>query len=136
MPHVIVEYSANLDDRIGIVDLVRAVHEAVLGTGAFEIGAVRTRAARRDVFRIADGDASHAFIHVDVRIGPGRDAETRKGLAQAIMDMIGAATREVFARSGLALSVEVREIDNSATLRVNNLHERMAAKGHARRATR
>jgi 5-carboxymethyl-2-hydroxymuconate isomerase len=133
MPHVIVEYSANLDDRIGIVDLIRDVHETVLGTGVFEIGAVRTRAERRDVFRIADGDASHAFIHVEVRIGPGRDAETRKRLAQAIMDTIGAATREVFARSGLALSVEVREIDNTATLRVNNLHDRMAAKGHARR---
>ncbi len=135
MPHVIVEYSANLDNRIGIVDLVRGVHEAVLGTGIFEIGAVRTRADRRDVFRIADGDASHAFIHVDVRIGPGRDAEARKRLAQAIMDVVAAATREIFAQSGLALSVEVREIDNTATLRLNNLHGRMAAKGHARRAS-
>ena len=135
MPHVIVEYSANLEDRIGIVDLVRGVHEAVLGTGIFEIGAVRTRAERRDVFRIADGDASHAFIHVDVRIGSGRDAEARKRLAQAIMDVVAAATREIFARSGLALSVEVREIDNTAALRLNNLHERMASKGHARRAS-
>jgi 5-carboxymethyl-2-hydroxymuconate isomerase len=133
MPHVVVEYSANIEDRVGIVDLVRGVHEAVLSTGTFEIGAIRTRAERRDMFRIADGDASHAFIHVDVRIGPGRDAATRKGLAQAIMDAIATATREVFSRSGLALSVEVREIDNTATLRVNNLHERMAAKGHARR---
>jgi 5-carboxymethyl-2-hydroxymuconate isomerase len=133
MPHVTVEYTANLDDKIGIVDLIRDVHEAVIGTGAFEIGAVRTRAERRDVFRIADGDASHAFIHVDVRIGPGRDAETRMGLAKAIMDTVVTATLDIFARSGLGLSVEVREIDNTATLRVNNLHERMAAKGHARR---
>jgi 5-carboxymethyl-2-hydroxymuconate isomerase len=51
-----------------------------------------------------------------------------------VLDTIVAETREVFARTGLGLSVEVREIDNSAAVRRNNLHERVAAKVRSVRA--
>jgi 5-carboxymethyl-2-hydroxymuconate isomerase len=134
MPHIVVEYSANLEKDLDIAGLVDKVHEAVLASGVFELGAVRTRAERRDVYRIADGDPDNGFVHVDLRIAPGRDGATRKRVAEAVLDVVASATRQIFARSGLGLSVEVREIDNSAAVRLNNLHERMAAKGAARRA--
>jgi len=134
MPHVVVEYSANLEPAIDIAALVREVHGAVLASGVFELGAVRTRAERRDVFVIADGDPDNGFVHVDLRIAPGRDAVTRKRVAQGVLDAVATATREVFARSGLGISVELREIDNTAALRLNNLHERMTAKGLGKRA--
>jgi 5-carboxymethyl-2-hydroxymuconate isomerase len=133
MPHVVVEYSANLDSSIDIHKLVRDIHEAVLGSGVFEMGAVRTRAERRDTFIVADGDPENGFVHVELRIAPGRDGPTRKDVARRVLDTLAAATREVFARTGLGLSVEVREIDYTAALRLNNLHERLAAKGKAHR---
>jgi 5-carboxymethyl-2-hydroxymuconate isomerase len=133
MPHITVEYSANLEKDIDIPALVHGIHQAVLASGVFEIGAVRTRAERRDVYEIADGAADNGFIHIEVDIAPGRDVTARQRVASAIMDAVSRATTTVFARSGLALSVEVREIDNSAALRLNNLHERMAAKGETRR---
>jgi 5-carboxymethyl-2-hydroxymuconate isomerase len=135
MPHIVVEYSANLEEDLDIRGLVEKVHEAALASGVFEIGAVRTRAERRDVYRIADGDTDNGFIHVDLRIAPGRDAATRKRVAQSVLDVVAEATRPVFARSGLGLSAEVHEIDNSAAVRINNLHERMAAEGAPRRAS-
>ena len=92
MPHIILEYSANLDDAMAIEDLVGEVHRAVLATGTFKIGAVRTRAARRDVFVVADGDPHNAFINVVARIGRGRDVETRRALAQAIMGVLETRT--------------------------------------------
>jgi 5-carboxymethyl-2-hydroxymuconate isomerase len=128
MPHITVEYSANIEPAVDPRRLIDAVHDAVLRTGVFELGAVRTRAERRDIYRIADGDPGNAFIHVTAHIAPGRDADTRKRVAQAILDTVSAASRDIAARRGLALSVEVSEIDNSAALRQNNLHERMRAK--------
>ena len=49
MPHLTVEYSANLDDQIDIQKLVEAVHQAALRTGVFEVAAVRKprKAARQ-----------------------------------------------------------------------------------------
>lgn len=128
MPHVTVEYSANLESDVTAQVLVDAVHDAVLATGAFQLGAARTRAARRDVYAIADRNPDNAFVAVRLAIGTGRDVETRKRVSRAVMDALEAVTAAAFARRGLALSVEIQEIDDVATLRTNNLHARMAAK--------
>ena len=37
-------------------------------------------------------------------------------------------TRDAFGQRGLGLTVDVQEIDPAASLKVNNLHERMARK--------
>jgi 5-carboxymethyl-2-hydroxymuconate isomerase len=132
VPHIIVEYSANLEEALSIAMLVTEVHRAVLATGTFKIGAVRTRAARREIFVIADGDPQNAFINVVARIGRGREIEKRQGLAAAIMAVLEAQTAALALSHGLALSVYVEEIDEDGALRKNNLHARMeAALGNA-----
>ena len=133
MPHIIVEYSANLEAALPIAALVADVHRAVLATGIFKIGAVRTRAERRDIFVVADGDPQNAFINVVARIGRGRELEKRQGLAAAIMAALDAQTATLAQGRGLALSVYVEEIDEDGALRKNNLHARMekAALGNA-----
>src|SRR6476659_2870221 len=131
MPHVVVEYSANLEKAVNIQQLLHDIHETVLKSGVFEIVAIRTRAERRDDFIVADGDPENGFVHVELRIAPGRDVPTRKEAAKRNIDPLAAATHEVFARTGLGLSVEIREIDYTAALRLNNLHERVAAKRKA-----
>ncbi|MBV9394383.1 MAG: 5-carboxymethyl-2-hydroxymuconate isomerase [Methylobacteriaceae bacterium] len=128
MPHIVVEYSANLDAAMSIEALTRDVHRAVLATGTFKPGAVRTRAERRDIFVIADGDPQNAFINVIARIGRGRPPEKRRGLAEAIMAVLDQETATLAASRGLALSVYVAEIDEDGALRKNNLHACMEQK--------
>lgn len=128
MPHIIVEYSANLEDVVAIDPMVRDVHQSVLATGIFKLGAVRTRAARRDIFFIADADPQNAFINVIVRVASGRPLEKRRAVAEAIMGVIAAKTADIGDSRGLALSVYVEEIDEDGALRKNNLHARMEAR--------
>lgn len=128
MPHVIVEYSANLESQVSIRDLVDALHRAALETGVFPIGGLRTRAERRDIYAVADGDPENAFVAVLARIGQGRDGATRARVAQELMHVLEAGTAEAFRTRGLGLTVEVQEIDGTASLKTNNLHQRMAAK--------
>lgn len=128
MPHITVEYSSNLDRRISMRDVIEGIHAAVLANGAFETGGVRTRAISQDLYVVADGDPGNGFIHVDMRIAPGRSAETRKQVAQSILDVLRDHTKEVMQQYGLGLSVEIREIDQTASLKFNNLHERLKAK--------
>lgn len=128
MPHLIVEYSTNLEKRISIRDLLKRVHEAALASGVFKIGGIRTRAEPRDLYIVADGDPDNAFIHVEGRIGKGRDAETRKRLAETLLGVLRDHTTSVFETTGLGLTVEIRELDDTASVRLNNLHERLQAK--------
>lgn len=131
MPHIIVEYSANLEGQVSPRRLVDAVHRAALETGVFPIGGLRTRAERRDVYAVADGDPENGFVAVLARIGRGRDAATRNRVASALMRAVEAETAEAFAARGLGLTVDVEEIDPEASLKTNNLHERVAGKGEA-----
>jgi 5-carboxymethyl-2-hydroxymuconate isomerase len=134
VPHIIVEYSANLEATVPIATLVADVHRAVLATGIFKLGAVRTRAARRDIFVIADGDPQNAFINVVARVASGRPPEKRRGLAEAIMTVLDRQTATSAKSRGLALSVYVEEIDEDGALRKNNLHARMEQKARLENA--
>ena len=128
MPHVIVEYSANLDSRVDIPGLLRVVHEAVMATGIADLGALRTRAARRERYVIADGDPANAFVAVMLRLAHGRDDATRERVAQSVFDAACAYLAEDYARNPLAISLELQEIPPPGTLRHNNLRERLRAK--------
>lgn len=122
MAHIIVEYSTNLDGRIAIPDLLRRIHEAALQSGVFEIGGLRTRAEPRDAYFIADGHEDNAFVAVTVRIGHGRDAETRQRAGQLIFDALCSHLAKIFECMPIAISLDVQEIDPAATFKKNNLH--------------
>ena len=122
MPHLTVEYSANLENQIDILQLVEKIHQAALKTGVFEVGAVRTRAAKRDYYVIADGHRDNTFVAIEVHIAPGRPAETRKRLGQEIFDAACEYLETVYETSPIGISLEVTEIDNTAAFRKTNLH--------------
>ncbi len=130
MPHVVIEYSANLEAEVEPMALVSAVHRAVLAQPAFEAPGVRTRASRREHYLVAEGDPENAFVAVTARIAPGRDLAARQAASEAIMAALYQALEPIYRRRGLALSVEVSELDAGGMTRRNNLRERArAAKG-------
>ncbi len=54
MPHLTIEYSANLDGTGDIAGLCRSLHAAMLATGLFELGAIRVRALCAEDYAVAD----------------------------------------------------------------------------------
>jgi 5-carboxymethyl-2-hydroxymuconate isomerase len=123
MPHLIVEYSSNLEQVMDIPALLGVVHAAALATGVFPIGGLRTRAERREQYVIADGHADNGFVHVQARIGTGRTAEVRQKAAELIFAALKQATAKAFALSPLGLTLEMVEIDPVGSMKHNNLHE-------------
>jgi len=122
MPHLIVEYSANLESSLDISRLVAAVHAAALETGVFPMGGIRTRAERRDVYAVADSHPDNGFIHVQARIGTGRTPEVRQKAAEHIFAAVKNETAKAFASRPLGLTFEIVEIDPVGSLKHNNLH--------------
>jgi 5-carboxymethyl-2-hydroxymuconate isomerase len=123
MPHLIVEYSANLDQSIDLPSLLAGIHQAALETGIFPIGGVRTRAARRDVYKIGDGHPDNGFIHVQARIGAGRTADMRHHAGEHIFNRLKEITAEHFARAPLGLTFEIVEMNPIGSFKLNNIHE-------------
>ena len=128
MPHLIVEYSANLEADLKPRALAEVLQAAALETGVFPIGGCRTRLARRDVYVIGDGHADNRFIHVQARIGAGRTSEVRQKAAEHIFAQLKMFTAEIYARAPLGLTLEIVEIDPVGSLKHNNLHEIIAGR--------
>ena len=125
MPHLIIEYSANLEAEIDLDGLMRKLRDAAAGGGVFPLPGIRVRAARRDRYLVADGDPSHGFVHLTVRIGAGRDEATRRAQSQLLFDGLCEHLAPVQERRGLSISLEMVEIDPVGSLKRNNLHERL-----------
>jgi 5-carboxymethyl-2-hydroxymuconate isomerase len=112
MPHIIVEYSANLEGSLDVQKLCDDLHQVVIDSGVAEVAAIRTRAKRRDAYRIADGDPKNAFVHVVMRLRIGRSEEVRSKLADALLAATDSNLQRAHATHAIAISVEMEEIDN------------------------
>ena len=128
MPHVICEYSANLEKKIQIDALLETLHSAMMRTGAAELGGLRTRADRRDHYRIADNDPANGFVNVTIRVAKGRPAEKRRLIAETVFADARKHLDSVYASAPFVLSVEVQEIDPDFRIHESNIRARMKAK--------
>jgi len=126
MPHVIVEYSANIEADIPPQKLAQDIHAAAIAAGIAEPVAVRTRLMRRDVYVIGDGAPENAFVHIDIRSRKGKTVEQRKTAVQTVYDQANKTLDGVFKARPLALSVEIHEIDSETRLLRNGMRERIA----------
>ena len=126
VPHIIVEYSANLEAHADMRALLTVIHGVALETGVFPLGGIRVRAARRDLYVVADGDAENCFIHVTLLIGVGRTPEVKKAACDHIFEAVKAFLAEPFERVPLAISLTLNELNPELTYRHNNLHQRLA----------
>lgn len=128
MPHLTVEYSANLDGRADLDALCGALLETVLETGLFEIGAVRVRALRADHYAIADRLPENAFVDLSLRIGKGRSAEDKKRTGEMLFAAAGKVLAPLFETPYFALSLEICEIDAELSWKKNAIHPRLRGK--------
>ncbi len=109
MPHILVEYSSNLEDSVSIRGLIDALHRTMAASGHFDLPAIRTRALPRSLYRIADGDPANVFLHIIARIRAGRSVEDRKKLGASLLDTAKAALGAD--SPPIAMGVEIHEID-------------------------
>jgi 5-carboxymethyl-2-hydroxymuconate isomerase len=132
MPHQIIEYSANLESRIDLRVLVDGLHQVAMDMDGLPIGGLRTRAARREIYQVADRHPDNAFIHLILKLGHGRSMETKKAFGEKIFSALCEILEPVSATSPLAISFEIQEIDAELTWKKNNLRDYMAARAAQR----
>jgi 5-carboxymethyl-2-hydroxymuconate isomerase len=128
VPHFTIEYSANLDGVVDIRALCRLILKTAMGTGLFELGALRVRAFRSDNYAIADEAAENGFIDMSFRIGAGRSPAEKKAAGDAIFAAVETFVADQLAQPHFALSLEIREIDPALSWKKNSIHPRLRAK--------
>ncbi|MGA4637687.1 5-carboxymethyl-2-hydroxymuconate Delta-isomerase [Pseudomonas solani] len=122
MPHFIAEYTDNIEREADLPGLFEKVHAYLGDSGVFPLGGIRSRAVRLDTWRMADGKHDYAFVHMSLKVGAGRDLETRRQVADALFEVIKAHFAELQASRLLALSFELTELHPELNYKHNNVH--------------
>lgn len=128
MPHFRVEYSENLETDLALQKLFETLTDVAAGTGVFPLPGIRCRGLPRDYYRIADGHPDNGFVHVELRVGAGRDVPTLRAAGEEIFQSLQDHMADMFASRPVALSFEISEIHPDLNFKTGNIRDYMKAR--------
>ncbi|MGE0484443.1 MAG: 5-carboxymethyl-2-hydroxymuconate isomerase [Gammaproteobacteria bacterium] len=126
MPHITIEYTANLDRDLNVPELIDTLHASAATIEAFPLAGLRTRAVRLEHFRFADGDPDNAFVHVTVRIAHGRSEAVREAAGAQLFQALCGYLQPLMDEHPLAASLDLQEMNAGASFKHGNIREHMA----------
>ena len=125
MPHFQIEYSANIEDLVDISALCDAIRAAAAKVQTFPLAGIRVRAVRVEHFAIADGNPKHGFIDLSIRLREGRPDDVKLDAITVIFAALKEFTAEAMETRSIALSAEMRDIDNVFSAKFGNIRDRI-----------
>ena len=134
MPHLTLEYSANLSEPGHIEKLCSQLATCLAeimedGLNVYPLGGIRVRAIPCAVYNVANDRVENAaFMHASLKIGAGRSEAVKTATGNALFDVIKQHFSLAFSNRGLALSLEIGEFSEAGTWKHNNLHGLLKAR--------
>jgi len=125
MPHITLEYSANLEERIDMQALCVHLRTEASAIDALPMPGLRVRAIRCDHYSIADGDPKHGFIDISVRLRAGRSDAVKRDATERLFQAAKTFLEPVLATSSLALSLEMRDIDPELSPKTGTIRDHL-----------
>jgi 5-carboxymethyl-2-hydroxymuconate isomerase len=134
MPHVTIQYTANLDPEAKMDALCATLAEVICaqrdGDGArlYPIGGTRVLAYPAGTFAVADGAPDRAFVYLNVRIAPGREPARVKATGEALIAAVRSHFETLFASRPLGITLQIDEGAPVFDVKHSNLHPLFAGK--------
>jgi 5-carboxymethyl-2-hydroxymuconate isomerase len=113
MPHLVLEYSANVPDAPDCDLLLRRLHDALSAAGPFEIAKVKSRVVRHETFRVADGAPDRAFVHLTAAVLDGREPTVLRAAADALLAVLCDAFPRARRERRCDVTLEMREMQRA-----------------------
>jgi 5-carboxymethyl-2-hydroxymuconate isomerase len=128
MPHVVIQYSANLEADAAIGALCKTLAAIIVvqrdGAGApvFPIGGTRVLAYPTPHFAIADGADDRAFMYLNVRIASGRERALVTATGEALIAAVRSHFAKIFASRPVGITLQIDEGAPVFDAKHSNLH--------------
>lgn len=107
MPHLIIEYSKQIEDTVDITAIMEKVFQGAVAANLFAEKDIKVRAHAYQLHM--NGAGLNGFIHVSSRILSGRNTEQKTQLTQAVLTEL-----KKLGLADLSITVEVLDIDRDS----------------------
>ncbi|MFC4348218.1 5-carboxymethyl-2-hydroxymuconate Delta-isomerase [Kordiimonas lipolytica] len=104
MPHLIVEYSRDLEDEAGPDSLLAAAHDISMASGLFDESDIKVRLFPVDHALVAGKPAP--TLHITCYLLSGRDQPTKKALNEALINGFAALVPSAKSISANAIDMD------------------------------
>jgi len=108
MPHLVVEYTGNLDDRFDAGAMLAKLNRELDAVGEFVSVDIKSRAHRLERFVVGVAGREEAFVHVELAIMAGRSPDLKHDVMQRLL---GVVREQVVAPPGMRMQITVRIVD-------------------------
>lgn len=88
MPHLILEYSNNIDKNLDLKCLFVALHKLLEEKLPTDISNCKSRYIPRELFFIGNGEDKNAFAHLTIKILAGRSDEIKNELGNNMLKIM------------------------------------------------
>lgn len=108
MPHIIVEYTKNLENQIRVGEMLIDMHEALSSFG-IEKSRIKTRGIVVDHAVVGDIGAEGAMAHATLLLLEGRDVEVKKSYGDKLHHVMHEHIAKI--EDHCAVTLEIRDMD-------------------------
>jgi 5-carboxymethyl-2-hydroxymuconate isomerase len=110
MPHLTLEYTANLSDTPPTGELLLSLHQLLSSVAGIRVGNCKSRWRKVEDWVVGEGDAKDAFVHLDFRFLEGRSLDIQQAVGQGALEVLKAHFHPAPEGVDLQITVEVGEI--------------------------
>lgn len=121
MPHLHMEYTANLPELNADVALIR-LNNTLVASGEFAAEYdIKSRAVKVETFKVGTALGERAFVHVKLALLSGRSAQIKKQLSESLLAVVQDLCKWP---TGVAvqLAVELLDIDRESYTKIAISH--------------
>lgn len=109
MPHIIVEYSKNIEEKVDVAPLLGGMHAALADAGVDE-GRIKSRAVAMNHSVVGNhGVNAGQMVHITLLLLAGRDNATKAQYSQPLHALAKQSVTKEF--PNCAVTLEVRDMD-------------------------
>lgn len=111
MPHLILEFSANIAEDLKGVELLQELNTALSETLACPVNAIKSRIKACEEFAVGDGKTENVFIHLEVGLLRGRSVEEKSALSEVFEAILKRYFAKTLSEKAVSLTTEYRDIN-------------------------
>lgn len=110
MPHIILEYSKNIDHDLNVNPFFDKLHQILEAELPTQLSSCKSRCVINDIFYVGNGHQNNAYAHLTIKILPGRSDKNKEQLGKIIIKSMDDFFKKYNSRLNLQLSVEILDL--------------------------
>jgi len=128
MPHLVILYTANLDQETDMTSLCRNLADTMVqqrdetGEPVFPTGGTRVLAYPAPHYAVADGKQDYAFVYLNLRMGYGRSDAIKTRAGDALLARAKAHFDPIFSKRHLGITLQIDEGAEVYNAKHSNIH--------------